>query len=81
LVFQKVKQILEKEIPEAMVIDNSPKDQQAKEDIIRSCWSSDPVHANLHTYCKLAWQFHRPLQQKQNRRRAPETKGTAPNPW
>ncbi len=61
---KKVKQILEKEIPEAMVIDtlelimeNSPKDLQAKEDIIRSCWSSDPVHANLHTYFKLAGNF------------------------
>ncbi len=61
---KKVKQILEKEIPNARVIDtlelimgNSPKDLQAKEDTIRSCWSSDPVHANLHTYFKLAGNF------------------------
>jgi hypothetical protein len=26
----------------------------AKEEVINTCWSQDPVHANLHTYFKLA---------------------------
>ncbi len=61
---KKIKQILEKEIPNARVVDTldlimgtSMKDLQAKEDTIRSCWSSDPVHAYLHTYFKLAGNF------------------------
>jgi hypothetical protein len=39
-----------------LVMGNSSKDMQAK-DTIRSCWSGDPVHANLHTYFKLAGNF------------------------
>ncbi len=33
---------------------SGPKDLKTKEETIRSCWSNDPVHANLHTFFKLA---------------------------
>jgi hypothetical protein len=37
-----------------ILIGPGAKDLGAKEEIINSCWSNDPVHANLHTYFKLA---------------------------
>jgi hypothetical protein len=36
-----------------ILIGPGAKDLGAKEEIINSCWSNDPVHANLHTYFKL----------------------------
>jgi hypothetical protein len=45
------------EIPTAVVLDTlevligqGEKDFAAKEEVINSCWSQDPVHANLHAY-------------------------------
>jgi len=52
---------LTKEIPTAVILDTfevligkGEKDFAAKEEVINTCWSQDPVHANLHTYFKLA---------------------------
>ncbi len=50
-----------KEIPKAVVLDTlevligqGDKDMAAKEEVVNSCWSQDPVQANLHAYFKLA---------------------------
>jgi hypothetical protein len=57
----RIRTALTQEIPSAVVLDTlevligqGEKDFAAKEEVINSCWSQDPVHANLHTYFKLA---------------------------
>jgi hypothetical protein len=37
-----------------VLIGKGEKDFAAKEEVISTCWSQDPVHANRHTYFKLA---------------------------
>ncbi len=58
---KKLRDIVAKEIPAAGVLDiqdiimgPGKKDGKMKEEAIRTHWSTDPVHANLHTYYKLA---------------------------
>jgi hypothetical protein len=48
-------------IPETTVVDTlvaligqGNKSLESKEEVVKSCWSQDPVHANLHAYFKLA---------------------------
>jgi hypothetical protein len=50
-----------KGIPEATAVDTlevligqGNKNMEAKEEVVKNCWSQDPVHANLHAYFKLA---------------------------
>jgi hypothetical protein len=50
-----------KGIPEATAVDTlealigqGSKNMESKEEVVKSCWSQDPVHANLHAYFKLA---------------------------
>ncbi len=74
-----------------LVMGNSSKDMQAKEDTIRSCWSGDPVHANLHTYFKLASNFidyhnrlktdREPFSRSKRARADSETKPQNSNSW
>jgi hypothetical protein len=47
------------QIPTAVVLDTlevligqGEKNMAAKEEVMNSCWSQDPVHANLHAYFK-----------------------------
>ncbi len=57
----RIRTALTQEIPTAVVLDTlevligqGEKDFAAKEEVINTCLSQDPVHANLHTYFKLA---------------------------
>jgi hypothetical protein len=57
----RIRMSLTKEIPNAVVLETlevligqGVKDMAAKEEVVSSCWSHDPVHANLHAYYKLA---------------------------
>jgi hypothetical protein len=57
----RVKISITKGIPEATAVDTlevligqGSKTMEAKEEVVKSCWSQDPVHANLHAYFKLA---------------------------
>jgi hypothetical protein len=58
---KKVRETVAKEIPAARVVDtlelmmgSDKKDDRSKEEAVRVHWSTDPVHANLHSYYKLA---------------------------
>ncbi len=58
---KKVRETIAKEIPAARVMDNlelmmgsDRKDDKSKEEAVRIHWSTDPVHANLHSYYKLS---------------------------
>jgi hypothetical protein len=58
---KKVRETIAKEIPAARVVDTlelmmggDKKDDRSKEEAVRIHWSTDPVHANLHSYYKLA---------------------------
>ncbi len=58
---KKVRETIAKEIPAARVVDTlelmmggDKKDDRSKEEAVRVHWSTDPVHANLHSYYKLA---------------------------
>jgi hypothetical protein len=57
----RVKISITKGIPEAtavatleVLIGQGVKNMEAKEEVVKNCWSQDPVHANLHAYFKLA---------------------------
>ncbi len=54
-------QVITKAIPEATAVDTleaiagqGNKSMYSKVEVVKSCWSQDPVHANLHAYYKLA---------------------------
>jgi hypothetical protein len=56
-----VKISIMKGIPETTAVDTLEvligqgiKNMEAKEEVVKNCWSQDPVHANLHAYFKLA---------------------------
>jgi hypothetical protein len=58
---KKVRETIAREIPAARVVDTlelmmggDKKDDRSKEEAVRVHWSTDPVHANLHSYYKLA---------------------------
>ncbi len=57
----RVKTSITKAIPEATAVDTlealigqGNKSMESKEEVVKSSWSQDPVHANLHAYYKLA---------------------------
>jgi hypothetical protein len=57
----RIKLSITKGIPEATAVDTLEvligqgiKNMEAKEEVVKNCWSQDPVHANLHAYFKLA---------------------------
>jgi hypothetical protein len=57
----RVKASITKAIPEATAVDTlealigqGNKSMDSKEEVVKSSWSQDPVHANLHAYYKLA---------------------------
>jgi hypothetical protein len=56
-----VKTSIMKGIPEATAVDTlealigqGSKNMESKEEVVKNCWSQDPVHTNLHAYFKLA---------------------------
>ncbi len=58
---KKVRDIISREIPTARVMETlelmmgpSKKDEKTKEEAVRTHWATDPVHATLHSYYKLA---------------------------
>jgi hypothetical protein len=57
----RVQAAIMKAIPEATAVDTletlggqGNKNMEFKVEVVKSCWSQDPVHANLHAYFKLA---------------------------
>jgi hypothetical protein len=57
----RVQAAIKKAIPEATAVDTletlagqGAKNMDTKVEVVKSCWSQDPVHANLHAYFKLA---------------------------
>jgi hypothetical protein len=61
MIHTSIRTSITKEIPKAVVLDTlevligqGDKDMAAKEEVVNSCWSQDPAHANLHAYFKLA---------------------------
>ncbi len=74
-----VKASIVKGNPEAMVVDTlealigqGNKSLESKEEVVKSCWSQDPVHANLHAYFKLA---SNTIQMIEGRLKTPSTSG------
>jgi hypothetical protein len=57
----RVQAAITKAIPEATAVDTletlagqDTKNMESKVEVVKNCWSQDPVHANLHAYFKLA---------------------------
>jgi hypothetical protein len=57
----RVQAAIKKAIPEATAVDTldtlagqGTKNMESKVEVVKNCWSQDPVHANLHAYFKLA---------------------------
>jgi hypothetical protein len=76
----RIRASITKEIPEAVVLDTlevligqGDKDMDAKEEVVKSCWSQDPVQANLHAYYKLA---SNTIQLIEGRTKIPDTTGS-----
>jgi hypothetical protein len=75
----RVKASITKAIPEATAVDTlealngqGNKSMDSKEEVVKSCWSQDPVNANLHAYYKLA---SNTIQMIEGRLKAPSSSG------